>query len=113
MWATRSVAVLLAVAASGGAGSARAHDSSAPPGAPHTWLPDEDWVARHWLPFDERDLSRRLGLRGRDLEAYLYDDHRALADLAEARGIDPAQLRDELMAPWRTTVDEATLRTVA
>ncbi len=83
-----------------------AHDSLSPAGAPHTWLPDEDWVMRHWLPFDERTLSARLGLRDRELEAYLYNDHRALADLARARGILVASLRDELVGRWRSLVDE-------
>ena len=85
---------------------AGAHDSLSPPGAAHTWLPDEDWVMRHWLPFDERALTARLALRARDLEAYLYNDHHALSDLARARGLDPAQLRDELVAPWRPLVDD-------
>ena len=86
---------------------ARGHDSLSPAGASHTWLPDEDWVMRHWVPFDERALINRLALRSRDLEAYLYDDHHALSDLALARGLDPAQLRDELVAPWRPLVDDA------
>ena len=84
---------------------ASGHDSLGPPGAAHTWLPHEDWVMRHWVPFDEQALKIRLGLRGRDLEAYLYDDHHALADLARARGLDTVQLRDELVAPWRSLVD--------
>jgi hypothetical protein len=102
-----SLTAVLAAAvclAGGPSPEAGAHDSLAPPGAPHTWLPDEDWVMRHWVPFDERALTSRLGLRPRELEAYLYDDHRALARLARARGIDPAQLRDELVAPWRPRV---------
>ena len=110
MRATRSLAAVLLAAACGAgpaAGSADAHDSLAPPGAPHTWLPDEDWVTRHWVPFDERRLTARLGLRSRELEAYLYDDHRALSELALARGLDVDQLRDELVAPWRATVDDA------
>jgi hypothetical protein len=85
---------------------ASAHDSLGPPGAAHTWLPDEDWVMRHWVPFDERALTTRLALRAGDLEAYLYDDHHALADLARARGLDVALLRDELVAPWRPLVDD-------
>jgi hypothetical protein len=85
---------------------ASAHDSLGPPGAAHTWLPDEDWVMRHWVPFDERALTSRLALRAGDLEAYLYDDHHALADLARARGLDVALLRDELVAPWRPLVDD-------
>jgi hypothetical protein len=99
-------AVLAAAAclAGGPSPDAVAHDSLAPPGAPHTWLPDEDWVMHHWVPFDERALTSRLGLRPRELEAYLYDDHRPLDQLARARGIDPAQLRDELVEPWRPLV---------
>ena len=69
------------------AAPARAHDSLAPAGAGHNWLPDEEWVHRHWLPFDERELEAALGLRGRELEAYLYDDHHTLAALARARGV--------------------------
>ena len=93
--------------AGGAPPEADAHDSLAPSSASHTWLPDEDWVMRHWLPFDERALTNRLALGHGDLEAYLYDDHRALADLARARDIDPAQLRDELVAPWRPLVGDA------
>lgn len=99
----RPVATLLAAAACTGllqTPGARAHDSLAPPGAGHTWLPKEGWVKRHWLPFDERQLTQRLDIGDRELEVYLYDDHRPLADLATARGIDLARLSDELMAPW-------------
>ena len=107
---SRPLAAVLAAAVSTGAcfaaGTARGHDSLAPAGAPHTWLPDEEWLFRHWLPVDERALSARLGLRSGELEAYLYDDHRALADLALARGLDVARLSDELVAPWRASVDD-------
>src|SRR5215210_725563 len=82
-----------------------AHDSLAPPGARHTWLPEEDWVAFHWNPFDEQVLKRALGLRGRELEAYLYDDHRTLAELATRRGIDVERLADDLVAPWPAQTD--------
>ena len=102
-----SLTAVLATAAclaGGVAPQASAHDSLAPPGAPHTWLPSEDWVMRHWVPFDERALTTRLGLRAHDLEAYLYNDHHALSDLVRARGLDPARLRDELVAPWRPRV---------
>ena len=61
---------------------------------------------RHWVPFDERALTTRLALRAGDLEAYLYNDHHALADLARARGLDVAGLRDELVAPWRPLADD-------
>ena len=54
---TRALAAF-AVAAACLAGDARAHDSLAPPGASHNWLPEEEWVHRHWIPFDERALVR-------------------------------------------------------
>ena len=83
-------------------GVARAHDSLAPPDAGHNWLPDEGWVDQHWIPFDERALNVRTRTAGRvDLHAYLYNDHRMLADLARRRGVDPRNLADRLVAPWR------------
>src|SRR4051794_5544282 len=83
---------LLPVAGSG------AHDSLAPPGGSHNWLPAELWVYAHWVPFDEQALYDALGLDARSLEAYLYDDHRRLADLALARGITVDELADRLIA---------------
>jgi lambda repressor-like predicted transcriptional regulator len=50
-----------------------------------------------------------VGLRGRELEAYLYDDHRTLAELARRRGLDPERLADALVTPWASTVDAAAL----
>jgi hypothetical protein len=87
--------------------NAIAHDSLAPPGAAHNWLPGEEWVYRHWIPFDEQMLEDALGLERRELEAYLYDDHHALAGLARARGVDPERLADHLVAPWQPIVDPA------
>src|SRR5512132_2987782 len=92
MGSLRPVATLFASAACTGllqTPGARAHDSLAAPGALHTWLPKEGWVKRHWLPFDERQLTTRLDIRDRELEGYLYDDHRPLADLAIARDDSP------------------------
>jgi hypothetical protein len=112
MYRAGSLTTILATAALGTCLAVRplaqavAHDSLGPPGAPHTWLPEEDWVMRHWVPFDERALTTRLALRAGDLESYLYDDHHALADLGRARGLDVGRLRDELVAPWRPLVDD-------
>jgi hypothetical protein len=86
-------------------GVSRAHDSLAPAGASHNWLPEEEWVTRHWIPFDEQALKAALGLRRRDLHAYLYNDHRALADLARARGLGASALADQLVAPWQGISD--------
>ena len=92
------VAALLAAAM-----PARAHDSLAPPGSPHVWLPGEKWVGAHWIPFEEQALKRELRLHGRELEAYLYDDHHTLADLARRRGLTVEALADRLLAPWQAT----------
>ena len=48
--------------------TASAHDSLAPRGAPHQWPPVEERVFRHWVPSDERSLTRALRLRGDELE---------------------------------------------
>lgn len=110
----RARTALAAVIAAGSFASALAagafgHDSLSPAGAPHRWLPKEDWVYRHWIPFDEQTLKARLGLTGRQLEGYLYNDHRSLDQLAAARGIPLAQLEDELLQPWDGVADEARL----
>jgi hypothetical protein len=103
------IGVLVATLTLAAAEPVRAHDSLAPPAASHRWLPAEEWVSRHWIPFDERRLKRALGMRGRDLEAYLYNDHRVLAALAESRGIGLEELADYLLEPWHSRVDVARL----
>ena len=80
--------------------SAAAHDDLAPPGAPHAWLPQETWVLEHWMPFDRAPLERALGLRGSQLESYLFNDHHTLAMLARRRGVDVHALGDQLVAAW-------------
>jgi len=70
-------------------------------------LPEDQWVFSHWIPFDEKSLMRALGLHGRDLEAYLYNDHHTLADLARSRGIDPERLADRLLLPLLRKSDVA------
>ena len=105
----RLSAAILATASFMAAAPALAHDSLAPSGSPHIWLPAEEWVDGHWIPFDEQALKEALGLRGRDLEAYLYNDHHTLADLARRRGMAPEQLADRLVAPWGATAGSARL----
>ena len=85
---------------------AAAHDSLAPAGASHNWLPAEEWVGRHWIPFDEQALKAALGLRRRDLHAYLYNDHRVLADPRTRARPEPRALADRLVAPWQGISDE-------
>lgn len=93
--------VAIALALLVGVPVAQARDTLAPPGSSDHWLPREDWVERHWVPFDEYALRRELGLRGRDLEAYLFDDRRTLAALAGVKGIALVPLVDRLVEPMR------------
>jgi hypothetical protein len=90
--------------------TASAHDSHAPPGAPHNWLPKEDWSAFHWSPFDEMRLAHLLGITHRQLYDYQSNDHQTLAELAVSRGIDPVVLREQLLEPWKGRVSSAQLR---
>ena len=108
---TAVVAVLAAVTMLGHAvPAAQAHDSRAPRGAPHSWLPEQDWVMQHWLPFDEADLYRVLGVDNLMLERWLRDDHRTIAQLARKRtGIAPKQLALHLVA-LRGTLPRARVR---
>ena len=100
----RVAAAFVVVASLLAAAPAGAHDSLAPPGAEHSWLPDEDWVMHHWLPFDETRLYAALGIDNVALERWLRDDHRTIAQLARRRtGVGPEQLADYLVAPWRDT----------
>ena len=76
-------------------------DSDAPAGAPPHWLPNENWVMQHWLPYDETRLYALLGIDRGDVWRWLRDDTRTLADLARLHGWEPAALARELVAPWR------------
>lgn len=89
-----------APAAAGGIVPARAlaHDAPMPDDARHGRLVDEPWTMRHWSPFDERLAERELGLAPGGLEAFLYDDHHTIAQLARARGIPFESLVDRLAA---------------
>jgi hypothetical protein len=106
------VAVVIALVGSllAAGSSAVAHDSLAPPNAGHNWLPKEDWSAYHWSPFDEMRLVRLLGMTHRALYDYQSDDHKTLAELAVARGINPVELREELLTPWKGLVSRKQLR---
>jgi hypothetical protein len=80
---------------------ASAGDSDAPIGASDRWLPAEDWVMSHWLPFDERLLYAKLGLsRERVLDWMRDDRHHTLAQLGQRRGLPAPQLARELVVAW-------------
>jgi hypothetical protein len=46
---------------------ALARDSLAPVNAGDRWLPQDQWVTHHWLPYDERRLLGELRLSRDDL----------------------------------------------
>jgi Tol biopolymer transport system component len=76
-------------------------DSDAPAGSPPHWLPGEQWVMQHWLPYDEQRLYSLLGVDRGVIWRQLRDDTRNLAQLAQERGWEPQALARELVAPWR------------
>jgi hypothetical protein len=105
-----SAALLTTALTLGAATGARAHDSHAPAGAAHNWLPSEGWVFQHWLPFDERALSRSLGASATSIRLWLRDDHHTLSMLARRRGIREAALLHTLTDRWRGRIPTARYR---
>jgi GNAT superfamily N-acetyltransferase len=97
-WRAALVALCIGMTAAGGA---PAHDSHSPPGARHRWLPDEEWVMAHWIPFDEARLYDELGVGEARVFDWLLDDHRTIADLAERRGVRLHGLGRRLLANRR------------
>jgi len=86
-------------------------DSEAPVDAPAHWLPPEDWVYNHWLPYDEGRLYSLLGVTRGQIWRQLRDDRHNLAELAADRGWpDPAKLATALVAPRAGDVTPATLK---
>ena len=78
--AVLAVAALLAVAP-----GASAQDSLAPKGALPHWIPNDDWVYEHWLPYDETRLYAVLGIDRGQMWRHLRDD--AVHDLRFAHVI--------------------------
>ena len=82
-------------------GAAVAADSQAPRGAGRNWLPNEDWVMQHWLPYDLVNLERISGMSVEDMRRYFRAPGPTvppLADALTARGIDPGRLARRLVA---------------
>lgn len=97
---TVAALILAAAACLVAAVPAVGHDSLAPRGAQHSWLPDDAWVMQHWMPFDETRLYAAIGIDNVALERWLRDDHRTIAQLARRRtGTGPQELADHLVAP--------------
>ena len=85
-------------------------DSEAPVTAPAHWLPPEDWVYNHWLPYDEGRLYALLGVSRGAIWRQLRDDRHNLAQLAARHGWpDPGKLADALVAPRAADVPAPTL----
>ncbi|MEO8687479.1 MAG: hypothetical protein ABI611_04585 [Solirubrobacteraceae bacterium] len=111
MRVTRMPAVILALLASATPAAAQVQlpakpqiaslDSDAPAGSPPHWLPGEQWVMQHWLPYDEERLYSLLGVDRGVVWRQLRDDTRTLAQLAQEHGWEPQALAHELVAPWR------------
>jgi hypothetical protein len=103
------VARILLIATSAvllGGSPAVAHDAPMPPGMRHGLLPNERWVMQHWSPLDEQTLADALSIPLPQVEAFLYNDHHTLAQLAIARGLDFETLVGELSA-WTANVPAA------
>jgi hypothetical protein len=84
------------------AAPAQGHDSDAPPGAPHAWLPEVPWVMQHWVPFDEARLHEALGIDNLTLERWLRNDHHTIGELALKRtGARVPALTEYLIEPWK------------
>ncbi|MBJ7353547.1 MAG: hypothetical protein JHC98_01870 [Thermoleophilaceae bacterium] len=93
-----SLAVLLLLTS---ALTAFANDSDAPPGANERWLPCENWVMYHWLPFREDHFYKLTGINRRDLKTHLYEnDTNTIAELVVKHKKDPNAIVERLMNRW-------------
>ncbi|MBA2504843.1 MAG: hypothetical protein H0V29_02735 [Thermoleophilaceae bacterium] len=104
----RRITLLLMLLAA--APAAHAADPAAPPGAPDDWLPAEAWVMERWLPYEESRFMEVFASDRGDLDTWLADDTRTLAQLARRRGIPVGTLAERLVAPRRGSVSPATYR---
>ncbi|MGZ6725117.1 MAG: hypothetical protein ACXVHK_29690 [Solirubrobacteraceae bacterium] len=106
LWPLAVVLAVLAMAA-----RASAADSLAPPGALPNWLPNEQWVYEHYLPYDEQRLYDLLGTTRGAIWRHLRDDQaHNLAELAHRRGLSAQRLAAALVAPRRAAVSARELR---
>lgn len=92
--------------------AARAPDSNASPRAPAHWLPNEQWVKEHWLPYEEGRLYRLLHITRAQVWQQLRDDARNVAQLARVRGWSARPLAAALVAPRASSVSAAKLATL-
>lgn len=103
-----AAAVVLTV---GWAGPAQAQDSDAPKGALPHWLPTEEWVYQHWIPFDEGRLYAVLGTTRAKVWTHLRDDKaHNLRQLATRRGLTLDAAARRLVAPRLASASPALAR---
>jgi hypothetical protein len=81
---------------------ALAADSHAPPGAPINWLPPDDWVNEHWLPYNQNLLLRTLHMNTEDVRHFFlaHATRRRippLSRLVRARGLSVSGLARHLV----------------
>ena len=94
------IALAVALLALSAPGAASAGDSHAPPGAGRNWLPKDDWVMQHWLPYDLQRLERLSGMRLEDIRRWFRAPGSRvppLADALRARGLEPARVARALV----------------
>jgi hypothetical protein len=84
-------------------------DPLAPPGAEPDWLPKEEWVREHWIPYEQDRLARLLHTDITGLREWMRGD-RPLAGLVRRRRLVPSRLAWRLVEPWRGDVSRRTLR---
>ena len=115
-WLSRALGVSLALIAVGVGSIATARESGparslqdplAPEGADPRWLPCEDWVMYHWIPYDESHLFSMLAMDRAAVERWLEDDDvHSLAQLVRRRGLDPAEVAQDLVSAWAGQASE-------
>lgn len=78
--------------------SAHGQDHEAPHGMGQRWLPCDEWVMMHWVPFDEPRLYAELGTSRAGVLRWLRDDeHHDLAQLARRRRVSVPALAARLV----------------
>jgi hypothetical protein len=92
------------------AATAQARDSNAPRGASNRWLPCEEWVMMHWIPYDENDFEKLTGVKSSRVLNWIRDDqHHRLRRLVERKGYTVDEAVDKLTAPRIGKVSDAKL----
>ncbi|MFY9488393.1 MAG: hypothetical protein WAP35_06840 [Solirubrobacterales bacterium] len=87
-----------------------AKDSHAPKEARDRWLPCEDWVMYHWVPFNQRRLYAATGISENELLRWIRDDDRhTVGQLVRRSGKDVDAVVADLVKPWEGAVSAAHL----